>query len=392
MALVAVPPPPPDELLVSPKGSAAKSTPLDAPRDADRPSFSTTSSSKLTAPEAQDCAIPAESSLARDPPTPKTTSPVSSTALTSTGAPSCPPPKATVICTRTTSCICEGCAEPHDGSYGSGRFCSVQCARRIAASRKWEKQRSERKRLAAAAAASATATASVVDHSPSSLSSASSLDGRGALKRRRVVMLPQNGVVPQARYHSSATPPPPVLQHPHLQYQHLVQPQPQPHNRHHSIPHHPHPMLGHMQMQNPLLAATPPLPVSSPLGAMPPFMEYGHMPVRTASPCYTPSTAAYYQYQPPMVYTPPPQYPIYASNPMPVMPHAQMPQGQIPPPPPPTPAPDAAHVIGQGHMVQNHAPGVPRSLHAPKAQVSSEKECAAVANALLCLRESKKME
>lgn len=38
----------------------------------------------------------------------------------------------------------------HDKSYGSGRFCSVHCARRVAATRKWEKSRSEKnKRLEA---------------------------------------------------------------------------------------------------------------------------------------------------------------------------------------------------------------------------------------------------
>ncbi len=36
---------------------------------------------------------------------------------------------------------CEGCNAPHDGSYASGRFCSVQCARRTAAALKWSKRR-----------------------------------------------------------------------------------------------------------------------------------------------------------------------------------------------------------------------------------------------------------
>lgn len=45
---------------------------------------------------------------------------------------------------------CESCSKPHDRSYGSGRFCSVHCARRVAATRKWEKSRSEKnKRLEA---------------------------------------------------------------------------------------------------------------------------------------------------------------------------------------------------------------------------------------------------
>lgn len=48
--------------------------------------------------------------------------------------------------------VCEGCRRPHAGTYGSGRFCSVNCARRTAAARKWAKQRAERRRLAAAAA------------------------------------------------------------------------------------------------------------------------------------------------------------------------------------------------------------------------------------------------
>lgn len=43
---------------------------------------------------------------------------------------------------------CESCRKPHDKSYGSGRFCSVHCARRVAATRKWEKSRTEKtKRL-----------------------------------------------------------------------------------------------------------------------------------------------------------------------------------------------------------------------------------------------------
>mmetsp|Transcript_37196 Transcript_37196/g.148478 ORF Transcript_37196/g.148478 Transcript_37196/m.148478 type:complete len:186 (-) Transcript_37196:320-877(-) len=40
---------------------------------------------------------------------------------------------------------CEYCSSVHDGTYGSGRFCSVHCARRVAASRKWEKQRDAKK-------------------------------------------------------------------------------------------------------------------------------------------------------------------------------------------------------------------------------------------------------
>lgn len=45
---------------------------------------------------------------------------------------------------------CESCGKLHDKSYGSGRFCSVHCARRVAATRKWEKSRSEKsKRLEA---------------------------------------------------------------------------------------------------------------------------------------------------------------------------------------------------------------------------------------------------
>lgn len=37
--------------------------------------------------------------------------------------------------------VCECCRGDHDGGYGSGRFCSVHCARRVAASRKWAKRR-----------------------------------------------------------------------------------------------------------------------------------------------------------------------------------------------------------------------------------------------------------
>lgn len=41
---------------------------------------------------------------------------------------------------------CEGCKRVHDRSYASGRFCSVHCARRVAAARKWDKSRVERSR------------------------------------------------------------------------------------------------------------------------------------------------------------------------------------------------------------------------------------------------------
>eukprot|EP00736_Rhodelphis_marinus_P009435 Rmarinus@m.9625 len=39
--------------------------------------------------------------------------------------------------------ICEACGEIHDGSYGSGRFCSASCARRVAAHTKWERVKME---------------------------------------------------------------------------------------------------------------------------------------------------------------------------------------------------------------------------------------------------------
>lgn len=44
------------------------------------------------------------------------------------------------------SAVCESCRAPHDESYGSGRFCSVHCARRVAAASKWAKQRGEKAR------------------------------------------------------------------------------------------------------------------------------------------------------------------------------------------------------------------------------------------------------
>lgn len=65
------------------------------------------------------------------------TSSNSSTAVASTA-----PPHVVV------STPCESCHKLHDKSYGSGRFCSVHCARRVAATRKWDKSRSEKsKRL-----------------------------------------------------------------------------------------------------------------------------------------------------------------------------------------------------------------------------------------------------
>lgn len=43
---------------------------------------------------------------------------------------------------------CEACHKVHDMSYGSGRFCSVHCARRVAATKKWQKTRTDKcKRL-----------------------------------------------------------------------------------------------------------------------------------------------------------------------------------------------------------------------------------------------------
>jgi hypothetical protein len=41
--------------------------------------------------------------------------------------------------------VCERCRAVHDRSYGSGRFCSVQCARKVAAKAKWERHRSQRR-------------------------------------------------------------------------------------------------------------------------------------------------------------------------------------------------------------------------------------------------------
>jgi len=41
---------------------------------------------------------------------------------------------------------CEACRRMHDASFASGRFCSVNCARRAAASSKWSKTRAERSR------------------------------------------------------------------------------------------------------------------------------------------------------------------------------------------------------------------------------------------------------
>lgn len=43
---------------------------------------------------------------------------------------------------------CEACGIAHNRTFGSGRFCTVQCARRVAASCKWAKQRKSRKRTA----------------------------------------------------------------------------------------------------------------------------------------------------------------------------------------------------------------------------------------------------
>jgi len=42
---------------------------------------------------------------------------------------------------------CESCGTAHDRTYGSGRFCSVHCARRVAAGRKWANQRNAQVRF-----------------------------------------------------------------------------------------------------------------------------------------------------------------------------------------------------------------------------------------------------
>ena len=44
--------------------------------------------------------------------------------------------------------ICEKCGKEHDGSYGSGRFCSVACVRRYARLRKNKKHHYNKKRAA----------------------------------------------------------------------------------------------------------------------------------------------------------------------------------------------------------------------------------------------------
>lgn len=78
---------------------------------------------------------------------------------------------------------CEACDKHHDRTYGSGRFCSVHCARRVAAAKKWQKCRSDKfKRLDAikpamlappppAQAQSATSTTSTPPPPPSPSSS-----------------------------------------------------------------------------------------------------------------------------------------------------------------------------------------------------------------------------
>jgi hypothetical protein len=48
-------------------------------------------------------------------------------------------------------CICENCNRNHDGSYGSGRFCSSSCARSFSSksiSDESRKRRSENNRIA----------------------------------------------------------------------------------------------------------------------------------------------------------------------------------------------------------------------------------------------------
>ncbi|KAF6004545.1 hypothetical protein F1559_004096 [Cyanidiococcus yangmingshanensis] len=41
---------------------------------------------------------------------------------------------------------CERCGAEHDRSFGSGRFCSVQCARRVAAKAKWARYHDRKRR------------------------------------------------------------------------------------------------------------------------------------------------------------------------------------------------------------------------------------------------------
>lgn len=80
----------------------------------------------------------------RTPPSGRGTTPVRGTAAAasvvaaSAGSPVAPAPAS----------ACESCGTAHDRTYGSGRFCSVHCARRVAAGRKWANQRSAQVRFA----------------------------------------------------------------------------------------------------------------------------------------------------------------------------------------------------------------------------------------------------
>lgn len=84
----------------------------------------------------------------RTPPSGRGTTPVRGTAAAasvvaaSAGSPVAPAPAS----------ACESCGTAHDRTYGSGRFCSVHCARRVAAGRKWANQRSAQKRAVEAEA------------------------------------------------------------------------------------------------------------------------------------------------------------------------------------------------------------------------------------------------
>lgn len=87
---------------------------------------------------------PCKPSTVAPPQSPSTTTPSAaapSTAPPSPAVPSTAAPSAATPSAPSAAARCEGCHSPHDASYGSGRFCSVHCARRVAASRKWHKQR-----------------------------------------------------------------------------------------------------------------------------------------------------------------------------------------------------------------------------------------------------------
>lgn len=261
--------------------------------------------------------------------------------------------------------LCEACGISHDRTYGSGRFCSVHCARRIAASRKWEKQRSLRKR----AATNSTSLPSDSICAPSRIlvSSASTMMGTSMAESVRQPAVPTQSSQPYL------APPPHDVQPSDKRQRVVIGP---PQSDHQLNLHRPTPVHGqahlhpHLHAPYPLAMSMPYAPSAAtaaastgPLTAAPTLhapapthvvsLTHGHTTHTMYAPPAIPSVHAAVHdvtYASPHMYltSPPPSYsPSYSlvAHPAltpPLHPHPQQHphiHATLPPPPPPTPTP-----------------------------------------------------